>query len=69
MGDDITTPTVVDPIEEIRATTAETLRRVKEDQDARRIALIIAGASALFAAAKLGLIAIPLIKSRFRPQE
>lgn len=67
MGDDITTPTVTDPLVEIRANTAEILRRVKEEQEARKIALIIAGASALFAAAKLGFIAIPLIKSRIKP--
>lgn len=67
MGDDITTPTVVDPITEIRSMTAEILKRQKEEENARKIAMMIAGASALFAAAKLGIIAIPLIRSRVRP--
>lgn len=67
MGDDITTPTVADPIAEIRAMTAEILKRQKEEEHARKLALIVAGASALFAAAKLGIIAIPLIRSRVRP--
>lgn len=66
-GDDIEKPTVADPIDEIRATTLEILKRQKAESESRKIGWIIAGASALFAAAKLGLVAIPLIRSRIRP--
>lgn len=62
MGDDITAPTVTDPIEEIRTNVAELIKRAREDAENRKIALIIGGVSALFAAAKLGLVAIPLIR-------
>lgn len=63
-GDDITSPGIVDPLTEIRATTKEILERQKKEAADRRIALIIGGASALFAAAKLGILAIPLIRAK-----
>jgi hypothetical protein len=44
--------------------TKEILRRLDEDAKNRRFALIIAGASALFAALKLGIIAFPALRSR-----
>lgn len=63
-GDDITNPGIVDPLTEIRANTQEILARQKKEADDRRIALIIGGVSALFAAAKLGILAIPLIRAK-----
>lgn len=71
MGDDITqpditTPTLTDPLAEILANTRETLTRVKADQENRKWALMIAGASALFAAVKLGLVAFPVLRDRSR---
>lgn len=64
MGDDITTPTVVDPTTEIVTNTRKILEIQKQEAANRKFALIIAGASALFAAAKLGLVAIPLIRKK-----
>lgn len=69
MGDDITTPTVTDPLAEIRTNTIKLLALQEEEARSRRLALYVAAASALFAAAKLGIIAIPHIRSRFRPSE
>lgn len=44
--------------------TTMILRRLDEDARNRRFALMIAGASALFAALKLGIIALPHLRSR-----
>lgn len=40
------------------------LDRLEEDAKNRRFALMIAGASALFAAVKLGIIAFPALRAR-----
>ena len=44
--------------------TSLILKRLDEEAKNRRIALMIAGASALFAAVKLGIIAFPHLRSR-----
>lgn len=40
------------------------LQRLEEDAKARRLALVIGAVSALFAAAKLGIIAFPALRAR-----
>lgn len=64
MGDTITTPTVKDPIDQVLANTNAIITQQKAEAHARKIALIIAGASALFAAARLGIVAFPLIRKK-----
>lgn len=44
--------------------TAIILKKLEEQERARKWTLIIGGASALFAAVKLGLVAFPAIRSR-----
>jgi hypothetical protein len=44
--------------------TDEILKRLDEDAKARKYALMIGAASALFAAVKLGLIAFPILRSK-----
>lgn len=44
--------------------TATILKRIDDQDRARKWALMIAGASALFAAVKLGIVAFPAIRSR-----
>jgi len=46
--------------------TTAILKSLDEQNKARRLALMIAAASALFAAVKLGLIAVPHIRSKIR---
>jgi len=46
--------------------TTAILKSLDEQNKARRITLVIAAASALFAAVKLGLIAVPHIRSKIR---
>lgn len=49
---------------EVNERTKKILAKLEEDAKNRRTALWIAGASALFAAVKLGFIAFPAIRSR-----
>ena len=49
---------------EVNDRTKKILAALEEDARNRRMALWIAGASALFAAVKLGVIAFPIIRSR-----
>ena len=49
---------------EVNERTKQILAKIEEDARNRRVALMIAGASAIFAAVKLGLIAFPAIRSR-----
>jgi len=46
--------------------TSDILRSIEEQNKARKIALMIAAASAVFAAVKLGIIALPHIRARVR---
>jgi hypothetical protein len=55
---------LVDPIDDLRAKVADMLARQKAESDARKFALIIGAAGALFAAARLGIVAIPLIRKK-----
>ena len=49
--------------------TAEMQREQEEDRKFRKMAMIIGGLSALFAAARLGVIAIPMISERRRTRK
>ncbi len=51
-------------LESISKQTAEIIERQKEAENARKWSVIIAAASALFAAVKLGIIAIPHLRRR-----
>lgn len=51
---------------EMQKQVAEVIRRQKAEDRGRRLTLIIGGIGALFAAARLGIIAIPLIRERRR---
>ena len=71
IGDDTTlTPTapVVDAqyLEALNKRTQEIMKRLDDDAKARKYALMIGAASALFAAVKLGLIAFPAIRARVK---
>jgi hypothetical protein len=62
-----TPPIAVDyapALAKIDAQTQNIVKLIDEQNKARKLALIIAGASALFAAVKLGVIAFPHIKAR-----
>lgn len=48
----------------MRAQVDEVLERQKEEERNRKLALIVGGLGALFAAARLGVVAIPLIRRR-----
>jgi len=50
----------------IDSRVARILQLVEQEQRARRITLIVAGVGALFAAARLGIVAIPWIKAARR---
>lgn len=68
-GDDglsILTPTVEDPAVAQSASDKldEILRRQKEEQRARKLAQLVAIAGSLFAAVRLGIIAVPHIRKR-----
>jgi hypothetical protein len=62
------TQTVVDPtiaaadLATLKVRTDAILARLDEDARTRKVALVIAGVSALFAAVKLGFIAIPALR-------
>lgn len=58
---DMSDPTLVDAVNQ-RAD--QIVQLIDEQNKSRKLALIIAGASALFAAVKLGLVAFPHIKAR-----
>ena len=66
LGDDKPVVPVVaaDPIVRIEAATAEILERQRRDADARKLTTLVAIASALFAAVRLGIIAVPAIRRR-----
>ena len=76
IGDDTTlTEAVGQPIpqavdssilESLNKRTDEIMKRLDEDARARKYALMIGAASALFAAVKLGFIAFPAIRSRVK---
>lgn len=55
-----------DQLAVIQQQTAEILARQKRESRNRRIAIGISAAAALFAAARLGIIAMPVIKARRR---
>jgi len=67
LGEDVpaapSAPSSVD-LAKLDERTTLILKRLEEDAKNRRIALMIAGVSALFAAVKLGVIAFPHIRSR-----
>ncbi len=68
IGDDAATPAPAPVPAAVDSTVLERLvviqKAIEEQNRARKYALMIAGASALFAAVKLGIIAFPHIKSR-----
>lgn len=72
IGDDAATPAqapVPDAVDSRILTvfeerTSEIIRRLEDQDRARKWALMIAGASALFAAVKMGIVAFPHIRSR-----
>jgi len=68
IGDDAATPAPASVPAAVDSTVLERLdviqKAIEEQNRARKYALMIAGASALFAAVKLGIIAFPHIKSR-----
>jgi hypothetical protein len=71
LGEDNTltaAPPVVTPdaIEVLNKRTLDILKRLDDDAKARKYALMIGAASALFAAVKLGLIAFPAIRARVK---
>lgn len=51
---------------ELLTRTAEIVARQQKEERSRKLTLIIGGLGALFAAARLGVIAIPLIQERRR---
>ena len=59
-------PTMEQRIVALDALVGEVLKLQKKEERNRRITLIIAGVGALFAAARLGIIAIPLINAARR---
>ena len=75
LGDDITKPTVADPATDpvtlavIAERTAEILRRQAEEDKRRKLAMIVTAIGAVFAAARLGIIAIPHIRRRIRSED
>lgn len=70
LGDDTTLtdepapPVTAEDFAALSKRTEEILRKIDEDAKNRKIALIIGGASALFAAVKLGLIAFPILRAK-----
>lgn len=70
LGDDTTLtdkpPDFAAMFAELSKQQAKIQAQLDEDAKNRRIALVIAGASALFAAVKLGIIAFPHLRSRVR---
>lgn len=73
LGDDIAVPIVEDPATKamavITARTETILKLQKEEIERRRIAMIVTAAGAVFAFARLGIIAFPHLKKRIRPDE
>ena len=69
LGDDITTPTVEDPatLAVIGKRTEQLLKLQEAEAKRRKIAMIVTAAGAVFAFARLGIIAFPHIKRRIRP--
>jgi hypothetical protein len=64
LGEDVTPAAPVFDLAELNARTAAIVKKLEEQDKARKWALMIGGASALFAAVKLGLVTFGHIKSR-----